>query len=108
MGPCCCDSGRDIESEVLVALLEHAGERIQLSDLANELGIDEGELRATIIKLRGRSVIETSFDGSTGELVIGEPRRAAVDSETKTACASCDYQLPPGARFCPSCGSSVE
>jgi DNA repair exonuclease SbcCD ATPase subunit len=108
MGHCCCDNGRDIESEVLDTLLEHEEEKVQLRDLADELDINEEELRATIIRLRSKSAIGVSFDSDTGELMIGELGGRGVKTETKANCPYCGYKLPPGAQFCPNCGSSIQ
>jgi hypothetical protein len=108
MSPCCCSGERDLESDVLVAIYEHIGEKIQLSELAEELCINEDELRSIIVKLSAKTTVRLVFDRNTGELVIGEPKEAEKTEETEGTCAYCSYPLPEGAHYCPSCGSSVE
>jgi hypothetical protein len=108
MSPCCCSGERDIESDVLVAIYEHVGEKVQLSELAEELCIEEDELRSTIVKLSAKTTVKLAFDRNTGELVIGELKQAEKHEETEGHCAYCSYPLPEGAHYCPSCGSSVE
>jgi hypothetical protein len=93
---------------VLGTLQSHEGEKIQLSKLADELDMSERELRSAIIDLRAEGRVRVGFDKNTGDVVIGEPREAVKAARAPGFCAYCSYPLPPGARFCPSCGSSVE
>ncbi|WXG44047.1 MAG: zinc-ribbon domain-containing protein [Promethearchaeati archaeon SRVP18_Atabeyarchaeia-1] len=99
--------GRNIESDILVAIFEHEGQRVQLSELAEELSVDEEELRSIIVKLTAKIAIKIGFDKDTGELVIGEYEAETIE-QTPNFCAYCSNPLPEGARFCPSCGSSVQ
>jgi transcription initiation factor IIE alpha subunit len=58
---------QDIESEVLVVIYEHVGERVQVRDLANELNMDENELRSIILRLSAKTTAKLSFDRDTGD-----------------------------------------
>jgi transcription initiation factor IIE alpha subunit len=107
MGPCCCSDNRDVETDVLVAIYEHVGERVQLNELANELCIDEDDLRSIIIRLSAKTTVKLSFDRDTGELLIGELRVAEKAQIASGNCAYCSRPLPEGAHYCPSCGSAV-
>jgi exosome complex RNA-binding protein Csl4 len=95
---------RDVEADVLVAIYERVGERIQLNDLANELHMDENELRTIIISLSPKTTVKLSFDRNSGELLIGVPTTEGV---VPSYCANCNQPLPEGAHYCPSCGNAV-
>jgi hypothetical protein len=88
-------------------LSDHNGEKVELSKLAEELEMSEKELRAAIVDLRAEGRINAGFDKNTGQVMIGEPKGVAKAS-VPVYCAYCRYPLPPGAKFCPSCGSSVD
>jgi hypothetical protein len=107
MSGCCGSDRRDTESDVLVAIYEHVGERVQLRDLANELCIDEEELRPIIIKLSAKTTVKLTFDRNSGELLIGEPRIAEKTGVAPGHCAYCSHPLPEDAHYCPSCGTAV-
>jgi len=94
---------------VLGTLMNHEGEKLKLSSLADEMDMSERELRSAIIDLRVEGKIKIAFDKNTGEVIIGEPKGTGRSASAGLAyCAYCGYPLPPSARFCPSCGSSVE
>jgi hypothetical protein len=93
---------------VLGALRSHEGEKIELGTLADELDMSDKELRSAVLDLRAEGRVKVAFDGSTGAMVIGEQKETARAKRAAGFCAYCSYPLPPGARFCPSCGSSVE
>jgi hypothetical protein len=93
---------------VLGALRSHEGEKIELGTLADELDMSDKELRSAVLDLRAEGRVKVAFDGSTGAMVIGEQKETARARRAAGFCAYCSYPLPPGARFCPSCGSSVE
>lgn len=96
---------------VLGTLDNHEGEKVKLSSLADELGMSERELRSAIIDLRVDGKVKVQFDKNTGEVIIGEPKtggKAVTVASKPVYCSYCGYPLPAGARFCPSCGSSVD
>jgi biotin operon repressor len=93
---------------VLGILSDHEGENMALAKLADELEMSERELRSAIIDLRAEGRVKVAFDKNTGQVIIGEPKPTAKAARTPSFCAYCSFPLPPGARFCPSCGSSVE
>jgi hypothetical protein len=93
---------------VLGTLMTHEGEKIKLGILADEMEMSEKELRSAIIDLRVEGKVKVSFDKNTGEVMIGEPKSTGKTAATPVYCTYCGYPLPPSARFCPSCGSSVE
>nr|MDO8100615.1 zinc ribbon domain-containing protein [Candidatus Njordarchaeota archaeon] len=93
---------------VFGTLQSHEGEKIQLSKLADELDMSEKDLRSAMIDLRAEGRVKVGFDKNTGDVVIGEPKEIVKAPRAPGFCAYCSYPLPPGARFCPSCGSSVE
>jgi hypothetical protein len=94
---------------VLGMLTNHEGEKVKLSSLADEMDMSERELRSAIIDLRVEGKVKVAFDKNTGDVIIGEPKVGGRSAAAAPAyCGYCGYPLPPGARFCPSCGSSVE
>jgi hypothetical protein len=94
---------------VLGTLMSQEGEKVKLSTLADELEMSEKELRSAIIDLRVEGKVKAAFDKNTGEVIIGEPKPTGrAVAAGSVYCAFCGYPLPPGARFCPSCGSSIE
>jgi biotin operon repressor len=93
---------------VLGTLSDHEGETVKLTKLAEELEMSERELRSAVVDLRADGKAKVAFDKNTGELIIGEPKLADRAARTSSFCVYCSFPLPPGARFCPSCGSSVE
>lgn len=100
---------RRTASTVLGTLMSHEGEKVKLSTLADELEMSEKELRSAIIDLRVEGKVKAAFDKNTGEVIIGEPKPTGrAVAAGSVYCAFCGYPLPPGARFCPSCGSSIE
>jgi hypothetical protein len=98
---------RDIESEVLVVIYEHVGERVQVRDLANELNMDENELRSIILRLSTKTTAKLSFDRDTGELLISQPMISGKTGATQSLCTRCNHPLPNGALYCPYCGNAV-
>jgi hypothetical protein len=94
---------------VLGMLMSHEGEKIKLGSLADEMDMSERELRSAIIDLRVEGKVRVAFDKNTGEVIIGELKGIAWSATgTPAYCGYCGYPLPPGARFCPSCGSSID
>ena len=96
---------RDVEADVLVAIYEHVGEKVQIGDLATELNMNENELRTIIMRLSPKTTVKLSFDRNSGELIIGEQRTAL--GAVPGYCTSCNRPLPEGAHYCPSCGNAV-
>jgi hypothetical protein len=96
---------RDVEADVLVAIYEHVGERVRLSDMANQLGMEENDLRTIIVRLSPKTTVKLSFDRNSGELIIGEP--TTLKGVVPGYCANCNHRLPEGAHYCPSCGNLV-
>lgn len=107
MSGCCGSDRRDIETDVLVAIYEHVGERVQLGDLADELCMDENELRSIIIRLSSKTTVKLAFDRNSGELLIGEPRMTGTSEALSGHCTNCSRPLPEGAHYCPACGNAV-
>jgi biotin operon repressor len=105
-------SARGRTSRAVLGILQnHEGEKVKLSSLADELDMSEKELRAAIIDLRVDGKVKVQFDKNTGEVMIGEPKtrgRAEAATTKLVYCSYCGYPLPAGARFCPSCGSSID
>jgi len=100
------------KNAVLSALRSYT--RVKIGQLASELNMKEDDVRDAIVDLRTEGKINSTFDHTSGEVIIGKETsqttsQPVIETEgvAQKFCPYCGEKIPTGAVFCPNCGSSL-
>ncbi len=114
---------RRMKNSLYAATVNRTG-RVNVTSLAQEVGIKPNSLLRVLVDLRTQRGIQYSYDTDTGDIVFGEDikynqsteftapmskKQAEVVFQAPEAsyCHYCGHKPPAGSQFCENCGSKL-